>query len=618
MCGITGIVNLNKKDVDPKILKNINDEIHRRGPDDEGFFIRKNVGLGARRLSIIDLASGHQPIGNEDGSIWITFNGEIYNFPELRSLLLERGHNFKSKSDTEVVVHLYEEFGMDFLKHLNGMFAFVIFDVKKQKIIAARDRFGEKPFYYGIFNDTFIFASELKAILKHPFSKRKIDMQSLSYYLSYEYVPSPKSIFKDIYKLPPASYLILDLKTSKYKISKFWEIKFEHPKTYLCFEEYLYELDRRIYETVKSRMIADVPLGVFLSGGIDSSTIAYYMSLISPGKVKSFSIGFDDPSFDESKYARFVAGYLGTDHREKIFDSKNVFDLIPSLPLILDEPMADASILPTYLLSRFTKKYVKVALGGDGGDELFMGYGTYQAHKAASIYKMIPGDIRESVIKKLVNLFPVSFNNFSFDFKLKSFVDKFEDDPVMRNRRWLGSFSNKNKADLSISPVDYPKKNNKLSEEENIIFDNLTGYLADDILVKTDRASMFASLETRAPFLDHELANFINSIPVNYKLRGYTTKYILKKLMEKRLPKEIVYRKKKGFGIPLSKWLLNDLKPLVDEYLGEERLKKENVFNSDYVRSIITRHYLKKNDFRKEIWTLLVFQMWKEKWKAEI
>lgn len=616
MCGITGIINLDGTDVDPKILKRINDEIIRRGPDDEGFFIHRNVGLAVRRLSIIDLSTGHQPIGNEDKSIWITFNGEIYNFPELRSLLLERGHKFKTKTDTEAIVHLYEEVGMDFLNRLNGMFAFVIYDIKKQKIIAARDRMGEKPFYYGIFGDTLVFGSELKAILNHPSVKRRIDLQSLSDYLSYEYVPSPKTIFKGIYKLPPASYLILDLKTSKYRVSKYWEIEFKN-LSYSGFSEYLYELDRRIYESVSSRMIADVPLGVFLSGGIDSSTITYYMSLISPGKVKSFSIGFSDSSFDESKYARKVAKLLRTDHREKILDSKKALDLIPVLPLILDEPMADASILPTFLLSKFTKKYVKVSLGGDGGDELFMGYGTYQAHKAAEIYKMVPKEIREVAIKRLINFFPVSFNNFSFDFKLKSFVDNFDDDPVTRNRRWLGTFSNEEKGSLGVEKTDYPELDKRWSQDKNVIKDYLTGYLPEDILVKTDRASMFASLETRAPFLDHNLVSFINSIPIEYKLHGFTTKYILKRLMEGRLPKDIVYRSKKGFGIPLSKWLLGDLKPLVDNYLGKERLRKENIFNPDYVSNIISSHFLKKKDFRKKIWTLLVFSMWKEYWKAE-
>lgn len=609
MCGISGIVNLNGIDVDPKLLKKINDQIYRRGPDDEGFLIWKNVGLAARRLSIIDLSTGHQPIGNEDNSIWITFNGEIYNFHELRYLLLERGHKFKTKTDTECIVHLYEEFGMGFLQKLNGMFAFVIYDRIQQKVIAARDRMGEKPFYYGIIDNAFVFGSELKAVLAHPSVKRKIDTDSLNDYLSFEYVPSPKSIFKDIYKLPPASYLILDLKTSKLKISKYWEIEFNH-KNSLGFDENLYELDRIIYETVKSRMIADVPLGVFLSGGIDSSTITYYMTKISPGKVKSFSIGFSDSSFDESKYARIVAKLLGTDHREKILDSKKALELIPNLPLILDEPMADASILPTFLLSEFTKKYVKVSLGGDGGDELFMGYPTYQAHELARYYLMIPEILRENVVKKFVGCLPVSFNNFSFDFKIKSFVEKFADDPVVRNRRWLGSFYNKN--------VRYPRENKRLSLEENIIKDYLTGYLPEDILVKTDRASMFASLETRAPFLDHNLVSFINSIPIKYKLHGFTTKYILKKLMDGRLPKEIVYRSKKGFGIPLSKWLLGDLKPLIDEYLGKERLKKENIFDPDNVSNIVKGHFLKQKDYRKEIWTLLVFQMWRERWQAEI
>lgn len=621
MCGISGFINLNGYTVDKRILKTINDTLVHRGPDDEGYFIHNNVGLAARRLSIIDLTSGHQPISNENGSIWITFNGEIYNYPDLRLRLIDKGHRLRSKSDTEVIVHLYEEYGMDFIQHLNGMFAFVIYDIKKQKIIAARDRLGEKPLYYAVFDNTFIFGSELKAILKHPKTKRKIDLDSLNRYLSLEYIPSPYSIINGVKKLSPAAILELDLVTKKINTFKYWQVTFTN-KPICSLEEYSYDLDRRIYDAVKTRMISDVPIGVFLSGGIDSSTISYYMTKISPGKVKSFSIGFSDSSFDESKYARKVAKFLGTEHREKILEPKRTLELIDKLPLILDEPMADSSILPTYLLSDFTSKYVKVALGGDGGDELFMGYPTFIAHKLFLAYQKTPEQIRD-ILSYVVNILPVSFNNFSIDFMLKKFVSSKSLNPIVRNNEWLGAFFGERlnmllQKDVKIELSDRKELNKFRDYFRKIQFSYLTGYLPNDILVKTDRASMFASLETRAPFLDYNLVEFINNIPSKYKLNRFTSKYILKKTMEKRLPKDIVYRKKKGFGIPLSKWLIKDLKPLTDEYFSYKSLSKEGLFNPSFVSKLLSNHAKGKIDCRKQLWTLLVFEIWRKKWNAEI
>src|SRR3990167_5633632 len=401
MCGIAGFIGQGDK----KILSQMTDSIRHRGPDDEGFFVLGETHLGMRRLSIIDLAGGKQPIFNEEGQMGVIFNGEIYNFLELKDKLVKNGHQFKTKSDTEVIAHLYEEEGEQLFKKLNGMFAVALWDNKKKKLVLARDRFGKKPLYYCVFDQTFVFGSELKAILKHPSVKRELDLEALNYYLTYEYVPTPKTIFKNIFKLEPASYLILH--NGKIEKERFYQIKFGLYPEKLSEREYLAEFDKGLEMAVSSRLISDVPLGIFLSGGLDSGTIAYYAQKASSQKIKTFSIGFSDPSFDE--------------------------------------PLADASIVPTYLLSKFTKEKVTVALSGDGGDELLMGYPTFQAHQLARYYLKIPRGIREKFLKQIIGRLPVSFGNISLDYRLKRFILGLEYKPEYHDLIWIGSFTDKEK-----------------------------------------------------------------------------------------------------------------------------------------------------------------------------
>jgi asparagine synthase (glutamine-hydrolysing) len=622
MCGIAGYCGQGDKD----ILLKMTNTLYHRGPDGSGVFVSGQTGLGHRRLSIIDLSdAGGQPMTNEDGSVAVAFNGEIYNFLELRKKL-EKNHKFKSKTDTEVIAHLYEEIGEKVFSELNGMFAIAIWDENKKELILGRDRLGKKPLYWAQIQDTLIFGSEIKALLRHPLFKKELDLKSLSKYFAYEYIPTPHAIFKNTYKLEPGFYL----KYGHGKIEKmqYWDIGLKRLNLKHQMPDVLTELDEKINQAVKSRLISDAPLGVFLSGGLDSSAIAYYAQKNTAEKIKTFSIAFNEDSFDESKYARKVARFLKSDHYEERLNSKKVLELIPQIADLLDEPMADSSIIPTYLLSKFTKKYVKVALGGDGGDELFCGYDTFVAHKVADVYEKIPLLLRKKIIEKIIKILPVSFKNISFDFKAKRFIDGFYGEKKYRDQRWMGAFNNEQmKLLFSKGFQEQAEINNIFDDIDNynsrhhiddffnqLIYLYLKMYMMDDILVKVDRASMFASLETRSPFLDYKLVEYIYSLPNNLKLKGLKTKYILKKLMEGKLPNDIIYRKKKGFGTPIAMWLSAELKPLVLDLLSRQRIERQGIFNYEYINNILNSHFSKKADNRKQIWALLVFQLWWDKW----
>ncbi|PIR92496.1 asparagine synthase (glutamine-hydrolyzing) [Candidatus Falkowbacteria bacterium CG10_big_fil_rev_8_21_14_0_10_44_15] len=626
MCGIAGYFGSGSQE----ILAKMTNALRHRGPDDEGFYLDGQVGLGHRRLSIIDLSpAGHQPMSNDGQDIWLVFNGEIYNFRELRQELISQGYKFKSNSDTEVIINLYAAIGVEAFKKLNGMFAAALYDARQDKLILARDRLGKKPLYWGIFGATLIFGSELKALLQHPDCRREINLESLNKYLLYEYVPTPRSIFKGIHKLEPGHYLSYDGR--KVVKTKFWEITFKLPITnyQLRIQEVMNELGNKINAAVKARLVSDVPLGIFLSGGIDSSTIAYYAQQNSVKPIKTFSIGFKEDSFDESKYARLAAKHLGAEHYEKILSAKDSLDLIPRIADLLDEPLGDASILPTYLLSEFTKEKVTVALGGDGGDELFCGYDTFPAEKFAAIYEKIPLIIRRQIIERVALNLPVSFKNISFDFKLKKFIAGGGEKNIRRRHAsWLGSFSRERRAQLFTPEVwrelqavneyeeldAYEANVREQPDWNKLIYAYLRTYLMDDILVKVDRASMGNALEVRAPFLDFSVVDFVNSLPFEFKMKGLITKFILKELMKDKLPIAIVNRQKKGFGIPLAQWLTADLRPLLDELLSEGYLRRQGLFNSVFVSKLVKDHIERRADNRKPLWTLLCFQLWQKRW----
>lgn len=599
--------------------------IRHRGPDDEGFYFKDNVALGMRRLSIIDLATGHQPISNEDGSVWVVFNGEIYNFQELRQRLLARGHQLSTHSDTEVIVHLYEDHGDDLVQYLNGMFAFALWDERRERLLIARDRMGEKPLYFTQTADSFVFASELKSLVVHPAVERRVNLLALRKYLQYEFVPSPHTMIAGVHKLRPAHRLIFE--KGEWRTESYWRLNYDGERLKIGEDEAAEELHDRLREAVRMRLVSDVPLGVLLSGGIDSSTVAALACEAAEGRVKTFSIAFDEKSFDESSYARLVAEHLGTEHYEQRFTEREMLEIVPEIPRLLDEPLGDGSLIPTFLLSRFTRERVTVALGGDGGDELLAGYPTYAAHRVADYYRALPRLLREGLIEPAVARLPVSTENLSFDFKAKRFVQGAALGAGTRHTVWMGSYTAEQQRLLLAPEVlaacpdeqvfdeiriyDQPNGHNVRGDIiEQMMKLDATHYLSECVLFKVDRASMAASLETRAPFLDHTLVEFLTKLPIDLKMRGLTGKYILKRAMRDRLPQQIIKRPKKGFGMPVAKWVKGELRTFVRDTFAPERLKKRGLFNADYVERLLDEHERGVADHRKLIWTLLMFEMW--------
>jgi asparagine synthase (glutamine-hydrolysing) len=625
MCGIAGWANLDSKKPSPNtgeaVLHSMCERMKHRGPDSEGLWFDESVALGMRRLSIIDLHTGEQPVYSEDKQIVVVMNGELYNFREVRRDLEKRGHKFETQTDTEILPHLYEEYGDAMVDHINGMFAFALWDKRKGKLLLARDRFGEKPLYYGVFDGQLIFASEPKVLLENPHVKAEINTDALRQYLSFDYVPAPHSIYKGISKLPAAHLLILE--KGEIKKRRYWNLSFHKNGNTPTVKEAAERLKELLADSVRMRLVSDVPLGILLSGGVDSSTVAAFATQFSTEKVKTFSIGFEEDSFDESKFARQVAAHLGTEHYEDKLSVDKAADLISEIGTWLDEPMSDGSLLPTFLLSRFVRKYVTVALGGDGGDEIFAGYPMYFGHKMARVYDRIPRVLRSGLIEPFVNNLPVSTKNLSFDYKAKRFVAAAKYDTVTRHHSWFGSFSSDGQNDLlsedvlsNTSADIYAGAKNLLKicdatdKIEQMQFLDMNFYMAEDILTKVDRASMAVSLEVRAPFLDPRVAEYAASLPLEYKLKGSKGKYILKKAVEDLLPRNILERPKKGFGIPIAEWLKGRLNPLLHDLLASDRLKNQGLFNANFVQKLIKEHETGAASHHKQLWTLLVFQLW--------
>jgi asparagine synthase (glutamine-hydrolysing) len=623
MCGICGVVGPGP--IDRDALARMTRVLYHRGPDDEGFYVQEygdglGVGLGFRRLSIIDLEAGNQPIGNEDGSVQLVFNGEIYNFRELRKELEARGHRFATNADTEVIVHLYEDHGPQCVTRLNGMFAFALWDETRRELVLARDRFGKKPLHYAEVGGSLLFGSELKALLEHPSCPRDLDFESLGRYLALEYVPTPHAIFEGVRKLPGGH--LLRWRDGQSAIERYWDLSFEETDSGQTDEEYIEEFRSRFREAVRRRLVSDVPLGAFLSGGIDSSSVvAMMVDALPPTAVKTFSIGFGERSFDESEHARRVADHFGTDHHEEIFTSQVMVDLLPRVADFLDEPFADASILPTYLLSRYTRGSVTVALGGDGSDELLAGYPTFPAERVARLYPL-PRLLHESVVLPLADRLPVSTDNFSLDFKLKRFLRGAASSAALRHPVWLGSFTPAEQEAVLLragaDPFDEPRKAFASAPTrerlERLIYVYATTYLQDDILVKVDRASMACSLEVRAPFLDVDLVEFLGRVPPRLKLRRLDTKHLLKRAMADLLPAGIADRAKKGFGIPVAEWFKSELRDPLQDELSPARIRTQGIFDAGSVQRLISEHMAGRRDHRKQLWTLFVFQLWHRRW----
>ena len=615
MCGIFGKLYFEKTKIEERDYKDCLETLNHRGPDDSGFYVDENIILGSKRLAIIDLSeTGHMPMSNEDGRFWIVFNGEIYNFLELRKGL-EKRHKFKSRTDTEVLLHLYEEKGIDCLKYLRGMFAFAIWDKKEKVLFLARDRVGKKPLKYYFNEKFFIFASELKAILKDKEVKKEIDWGAIDEYLTYQYVPHPKTGFKNIFKLEPAHYLLITL-DGKIKKERYWNLDFSQ-KLDLSENEWIEAIEEKLRESVKLRLISDVPLGAHLSGGIDSSMVVAFMAQEMKEPVKTFSIGFKEKEYDETKYARLVAQKYGTDHHELIVDP-NAIEILPKLVYHYEEPYADPSALPTWYLCQMTKNYITVALNGDGGDENFAGYDRYNAFKIYLDLRLLPG---KKIFKKLSEIFyrMIKLKIFRKSFRLFS---SYEKDAISFYLKLIGFFSEEEKEKLYHPElkrlIENSRGSNFLREIFNqasgnwldkILYLDINSYLPDDLLVKVDIASMAHSLEVRSPFLDHEFMELCARIPSRLKMKGHAKKYVFKKLAQKYLPKECIFRPKTGFGVPLEFWFKNELL----NFLKEKILSREFLnfgFNKNFLEQLIKEHQKGIRNHAYRLWALLILEEW--------
>jgi asparagine synthase (glutamine-hydrolysing) len=626
MCGICGFYQT-EKIADKPVLKKMNDQLVHRGPDDEGFYFHEKAALAARRLSIIDLVTGHQPLSSSSGNCWITYNGELYNFKELRTDLVSRGFRFNTRADTEVIVNMYEAYGLDFVHQLRGMFAFGIYDEKLDRLVLVRDHIGIKPLYYFFHpgKGNLVFASELKAILQYPGLEREIDHQALDFFLTLEYIPAPHSIFRGIKKLPAGHMLILE--KGQVSIKKYWEVApHEVPADFPVLKEHFLNL---LTESVNMRMVSDVPLGAFLSGGIDSSAIVSRMVTHSPDRIKTFSIGFEDKSYSELRYSDIVSRQFHTDHYTRNL-SPDIEELVRYLAGFFDEPLGDFSNFPTYLVSKTAREQVTVVLSGDGGDEIFGGYEHYIAQK---ISRMIDFSLLfpfHKMASKATHLFAPSELKKGFVNRVKRYSEGLENPIKNRHFRWMIFLSNYQKTRLYSDdfldesflrhlpgrvPFDeYFRLGKHLDSINQDLFLDLKTYLVDDILVKVDRMSMANSLEARVPLLDYKLVEFAFSLPANYKLRGNTTKWFFKKAMKDILPESIIHRTKEGFSIPIKNWLKNELKGLMLEYLSEGRINDRGFFNYAYIRKMIDEHLGNRQNHSHRLWTLILFQMWAEKY----
>jgi asparagine synthase (glutamine-hydrolysing) len=620
MCGICGIYNLDGRPVDKNLLHRMNNTLVHRGPDDEGYHVNGSIGLGHRRLSIIDLDTGHQPIFNEDDTKVIVFNGEIYNFVELKSELKSKGHQFKTKTDTEVILHAYEEWGAECVHRLRGMFAFAIWDEQERRLFLARDRLGIKPLYYYCDRHRLIFASELKAILEDDTIPKELDLEALSDYLSFGYVPSPKTIFKSIRKLPPGHVLIQS--AAETEIKQYWDLKFQ-PDVHTSIDKFCDQIIETLEESTRLRLISDVPLGAFLSGGIDSSVVVAIMSGLIRNPVVTNSIGFAKREYSELDYAQATSKLFGTDHHEYMV-APDAVDVVNKLAWYFDEPFADSSSIPTYYVSQMTRRNVTVALSGDGGDENFAGYRRYYFDRFEnSIRAVLAAPFRQNVIGILARIYPKA-DWLPQMFRAKTLLTNISQDsvygyfnsmsyflPGMKDRILSPDLKNKlhNYDSIEVFRKHYKKCDSKdpLTRTQYVDFKT---YLVDDILTKVDRASMANSLEIRVPILDHKFVELVAQIPSNLKLNGKTSKYIFKKAASRLLPDEILNRKKMGFSIPVGDWLKKELKTLVHDTILSKTFRERELFDTQYVHWLWKQHTSGMRDCTQPLWALLSFELW--------
>jgi asparagine synthase (glutamine-hydrolysing) len=621
MCGITGFVYNPERPVERDVLERMNRAIAHRGPDEDGFYVNKNVGLAMRRLSIIDLASGQQPIHNADKTKWIVYNGEIYNYREIRRDLEKRGHRFYTNSDTETVVHLYDRYGEQCVDHLRGMFAFAVWDEADSSLFLARDRVGKKPLLYSHSEDgSIVFGSEFRALLEHPSVGRDIDLEAIDAYLSYLCVPAPLTAYKQIRKLEPGHWL--RWKDGRIETRRYWQPDFSR-KIRIAEEEAIEETTRLLRESTRLRLVSEVPLGAFLSGGVDSSTVVALMAQESSTPVKTFSIGFEEQDFSELKYARRVAEHVGAEYHEFIV-RPNALDILPKLVEHYGEPYADSSAIPTFYVSRETRRHVTVALNGDGGDESFAGYERHAAMRLAEGYRRIPKALRKVFVEAPVALVPTSEIRRSRARDAKRFLRAANLPKSDRYFRWMSTFDRDAKSRIytpdfaaSLNGRDASRYMDRWFASANgtgvvdaAMLNDLMTYLPNDLLVKVDIASMANSLEARSPFLDHKVIEFAASLPEGLKMRRFETKSLLKKVASRLVPRDVVYRRKMGFGVPVGKWFRGEMRSFINDVLLSERALKRNIVRPETLRRYVAEHTGGERDHQFQLWTLMMLELW--------
>ena len=622
MCGIAGLVDFDGADAPESIVRAMCAAMSHRGPDDEGVMAlprqpvpgQPRAVLGNRRLSIIDVAGGHQPMGNEDGTIWVVQNGEIYNFQEIRERLVRAGHTLTTKSDTEILVHLYEDLGPEFVRELDGMFAIALWDDRRKRLVLARDRFGKKPLLYAEAGGRLWFGSEFQALLVDPAIRRDIDYDALDEYLSFMSVPSPRTIYRQIRKLPPAHVLVRDAHGTK--VSRYWSLEYL-PKIQIGEEEAVQEVRRLLTEAVRKRLISEVPLGAFLSGGVDSSAVVAIMAGLVSTPVKTFSIGFDDPRFNELPYARRVAERYGCDHHEFEVQPRAI-EVLPALVRHYGEPYADSSAIPSFYLARLTRQHVTVALNGDGGDESFGGYGWHLGSRLAERWQQVPSTLRRLAEHTAGKLAPFSSNRRSPIARLSRFMSGASRPRATRYREWLSVFTTDLKNALYVRPHSRAADQLEaifaaapsLDAVDAMLRADIEWYLPTDLLVKMDIATMANSLEARSPFLDWHLTEFAAKLPSTLKVHGRTSKYILKKAVADLVPADNMHRPKMGFSVPVGGWFRGELKDFLADHILSPRFASRGLFRPEAVQRLFADHQRGAGDHAHHLWTLLMLELW--------
>jgi asparagine synthase (glutamine-hydrolysing) len=621
MCGIVGVASLSRSSrVTHEQLERMCSVIRHRGPDDDGIDISGEVGLAMRRLSIIDVAGSKQPVFNEDRSVRAVFNGEIYNYRELRKELGDKGHTFRTSGDSETIVHAYEEYGSDFPNHLNGMFAIALHDSTTNTLHLVRDHLGIKPLYYMLTNDFLVWGSEVKVLLASGLFRPELKVDMVNQFLTWEYVPGADTMMKGVQKLKPGEMLSLDLATGRSRLVEYWDIP-ENPGTAQSAAEWSDEVEHKIIESVRAQMVSDVPLGAFLSGGVDSSIVASAM-----GRARTFSIGFDDPSYNELSYSKEVAEHLGLDHTTEVIQP-HVVDLFDSLMFHLDDPIGDFSIFPTFLVSRLAREHVTVALSGDGADELFGGYETYVANAVARRYGAIPAAVRKGLIEPVVNGLRPRAAKKGLINKAKRFIEGAAQSPELEHCRWR-KFLDEDTRDALFTPdalrdlqtpsdahiVGLFERAGDRSDLDRSLYVDVKSYLSDNILTKVDRMSMAVSLEARVPYLDKDLVELAFRVPDALKVNNGKTKVMLKEIAARHVPANCVYRQKEGFSIPIKNWLGTQFRPLLDELLGSSRIGDAGLFNVATIETLKQQHLSGQANNSHLLWSLIVFEAWRDKW----